>query len=629
MRAVVRTILVVAVSCAAAAVMPACGGGGGEGNREQQGPPPPPFSTTLETGLAIGNGIGDIAIVDGFALVPVVEAEQGIDLNGDGDTLDRVAHLLEIASNTSTNLGLAIRGPVTANRVEFAFLASEGDQNGTDLNGDGDTSDSVWHIFDPAAAPGQDNPLNLAFATTTLGAPGAGIEGGFLLVVSEAAHGADLAGDGDINDDVVIAFGTIGRATTLLAMPPHAPGTPILVRGNRALVLGSELAMNFDFNGDGDATDFVLGAIGFDQSGAPPFYIPVGHGKPRAVVPGGWALTDSFAVYLIDEAGAGNTDLNGDGDTQDGILAVFDLRTASGENMPIDTSIGLAPFAADPLIGIGTSAERVLFGIDENQQGTDINKDQDTSDVILAWVDTANAPSVAHSTGLTLGSTRPLIEGTIGLVTISEAASQLVVGIDYNLDGDISDQVAFRIDTTTAPATLTNLGRATLSTALLGTDAILGVSEAAQSNQDFNGDTDTDDIVPFYADLSRPTPGFASLGTSAHGQVMLRTATEGLRLGLLVPEQPLTSRADVNGDGDSADNALLWVDIDASGTPPRVLSPTPFVIGIAGFSRKAPLPVNDRTLLFETSEIMAQRDLNGDGDADDTVLRIVIRPAPE
>jgi len=594
MRAVVHTILVVAVSCAAAAVMPACGGGGGGGNREQQGPPPPAFSTTLETGLAIGSGIADIAIVDGYALVPVVEVEQGIDLNGDGDTLDRVAHLLEIASNTSTNLELAIRGPVTANGVKFAFLVSEGDQNGTDLNGDGDTSDSVWHIFDPALATGQDNPLNLAFATTTLGTPGAGIEGGFLLVVSEAAQGTDLAGDGDTNDEVVLAFGTLD-----------------------------------DFNGDGDTTDLVLGAVVFHQAGAPPIYIPVGPGSPRAVVPGAWALTDSFAVYLIDEAGAGNTDLNGDGDTQDGILAVFDLRSASGEHMPIDTSIGLAPFAADPTIGFGVSAERVLFGIDENQQGIDINKDQDTADAILAWIDTANAPGVAHSTGLTLGSTPLLIDGTIGLVTVSEAASQLVVGIDYNLDGDISDQVAFRIDTTSAPATLTNLGRATLSTALLGTDAILGVSESAQSNQDFNGDTDRDDIVPFYADLSRPTPGFASLGTSAHGQVMLRTATEGLRLGVLVPEQPLTSRADVNGDGDSTDNALLWVDIDASGTPPRVLSPTPFVIGIAGFTRNAPLPVNARTLLFESSEIMARRDLNGDGDSNDTVLRIVIRPAAE
>ena len=627
MRRVLRTILVVAVSCAPAAVTTACGGGGGDSNREQQGPPPPPFSTTLRTGLAIGPRIDDVAVLGGFALVPVPEAEQGADLNGDGDTLDRVAHLLEVASNTTINLGLAIRAGVIVNDSQFAFLVSENDQ-GVDLNVDGDTFDSVWHLFDPAVAVTADNPFNVGFATPPAGLAATGATGGFLFVISEAAQGTDLTGDGDILDHVVFSIVTPGRFITPMGMPPHALGTPLVARGNKVLVLGNEADINTDLNGDSDISDIVLGAVIFDASG-PPTYIPVGPGRPRAVVAGAMALTDFFAVYLIDEAATGATDLNGDGDTSDGILAVFDLRNAAGEHFPVASSVGFFPLAANPILGVGTSAERVIFGIDENQQGIDINNDQDTADSILAWVDVANAPGVAHSLGLTLGGTPPLIDGTIGLVTVNEAASQLVVGVDHNFDGDISDQVAFRVDTTVAPGSVTNLGRATLTTALRGTDAVLGVSEAAQSGVDLNGDTDVNDIVPTYVDLSRPTPAFRSLGTSAHGQAMLRTLDGGLRLVVLAPEQPLTTRADVNSDGDSADNALFWFDINRSTNPPRVLTPTPFLIGIAGFGTRPPIRIDGNTLLFETSEIMTGTDLNDDGDTNDTVLRIVTRPVDE
>ena len=41
-----------------------------------------------------------------------------------------------------------------------------------------------------------------------------------------------------------------------------------------------------------------------------------------------------------------------------------------------------------------------------------------------------------------------------------------------------------------------------------------------------------------------------------------------------------------------------------------------------------PLLLDPDTLVFATSERMADQDLNGDGDTEDTVLRISYRPPP-
>jgi len=97
---------------------------------------------------------------------------------------------------------------------------------------------------------------------------------------------------------------------------------------------------------------------------------------------------------------------------------------------------------------------------------------------------------------------------------------------------------------------------------------------------------------------------------------------------LLVPEQPLTQRAAVNGDGDSDDNALFWFDVDSSGVPPVVVPPTPQLIGIATFVIAPPVAVDEDTLLFATSELMSGVDLNGDRDTQDTMLRVAFRPPP-
>ncbi|HVS18804.1 MAG TPA: hypothetical protein VMT18_09420, partial [Planctomycetota bacterium] len=76
-------------------------------------------------------------------LVAVSEANQGgTDLNGDGDTFDSVLHVLPRGSDVLVNLGLALPTggvPVQAAHIagdQVLFLVREVEQ-GVDLNGDG------------------------------------------------------------------------------------------------------------------------------------------------------------------------------------------------------------------------------------------------------------------------------------------------------------------------------------------------------------------------------------------------------------------------------------------------------------------------------------------------------------
>jgi len=624
MRVVLRMFLAAIAVLASAAVLAACSGGGG-GSSEPQGPPPAAFASTQDTDLAVGNRFADIAVLGRFALVPVSEAETGADLNNDGDLLDHVAHLLDIAANTSTNLQLAVRGKPVASDQQFAFLVGESDQQ-FDLSGDGDRADAVWHLLDPATPLSPSNPFNTSLSTPLNGRPAMGAVGGMVLIVAESAMGVDLSGDSDLLDDVVFAVEHLGQAISPLAIPPHAPGTPIIAHDNHILLCGSEAALGMDITGDTDANDVVLATLAFESPGAPTVRI-IGSGVPRAVHPRIFAFSGNSVAYLVSEADSG-ADLNADGDSGDFVLALTDLVTG-GEFLPVATSVSFSPLAASELTGLATSGTRLLFGIDENTQGRDLNIDQDRADSILAWIDTENAPSVVHVVGLALGSQKPLIDGTIGVITVNEAGSALVVGVDYNADGDISDQVAFRIDVTSTPAILRNLGRAVEQLSLTGTDAILMVSEAAQSGVDLTGDTDTNDLVPTYVDLGRVSPGFKSLGFAAHAHVTTRPDVGRLLIALSIPEQPLTSRADLNGDGDSLDNGQIWVEIDTVSNPPRTVVPTPYLIGIGAPGPSAPIVVDQKTLLFATNETMLDRDLNGDGDRDDTLLRIARRASEE
>ena len=128
-----------------------------------------------------------------------------------------------------------------------------------------------------------------------------------------------------------------------------------------------------------------------------------------------------------------------------------------------------------------------------------------------------------------------------------------------------------------------------------------------------------------YVNLSPATPAFRFLGMATHNQQIRRVGPDDLRILLHVPEQPLTLQEDVNDDGDSLDTAHFWIDIDATTTPAGIRPPTPFLAGIGLVELTPPIWIDKDTLLFATSEFLANRDLNGDGDLDDNILRLSVR----
>jgi hypothetical protein len=156
--------------------------------------------------------------------ITVPEGAQGnTDLNGDGDALDIVAHVYDTRKASLRNLGIAQTASATGEHLS-AFVVREADQGHTDLNGDGDATDSVYHTYD------HDTELlvNLVFAgTSTPFVSGHDV----LFAPWEGYTGTDYNGDGDASDTVVhLLNGTTGAivnsAITLWGDSVRLPGRP-------------------------------------------------------------------------------------------------------------------------------------------------------------------------------------------------------------------------------------------------------------------------------------------------------------------------------------------------------------------------------------------------------------------
>ena len=191
----------------------ACGGGG-SGNRDGG-------VQALNTGLAIaGNYSTGIAAFGDTVLVLVNEVEQnGNDLNGDGDTGDDVMHAVDSLTGSVTNLGVSATPGIVSTTGHVAWGAREADEGLVDFTGDGDFGDTVLVIFNPnlPAGPGNPNVTGLQIE------PAAGVRtdgSSFFFVSSEFQSAQDINGDGDFNDfalrmvDPVTLTVTVGTMST-------------------------------------------------------------------------------------------------------------------------------------------------------------------------------------------------------------------------------------------------------------------------------------------------------------------------------------------------------------------------------------------------------------------------------
>jgi hypothetical protein len=332
-------------------------------------------SSAATTNTFLASAFDIFASVDIIAIL-VRESHQGnADLNGDGDTADDVIHVYEPCTGAVTNLGLSVPfsgasifldGPIAA------FTASEA-AIGLDLNGDGDAVDRVPHVFD--ARTGTLDNISVSGDVVGLSATSV------VLVLGEASNdNTDFNGDGDVADSVALIydahtgllsntglavptfFDTIETSTLFLTIivPEASQGSTDLNRDGDALdsvlhlynlrtqavfntslsaraVLGDRLVAltvhesdqgNTDLNGDGDIDDIVLYAL-----------------DPRSLLihnlgvssTGDTTVSGLFFTFQTSESSEGDTDLNGDGDTFDDVYHVYDSRLRVTRNLGIAT----------------------------------------------------------------------------------------------------------------------------------------------------------------------------------------------------------------------------------------------------------------------------------------------------
>ncbi len=312
--------------------------------------------------------------LDVFAYAADNSDPLGIDnlLFANGSLSDDVLEVFDTTTSTMTTLCPAEE--VAVHEGAAAFLRPESPVGttacpGGSLNGDADTSDLVAHLW-----PGSGSAINLGRAASAVALSPSHVGA----LVSESAQGSDANADGDQLDEVVQSHAVLATPGTWQST--GQAGESVVMAGDVVVFTTAEAKQGAtDLNGDGDATDRVLQAYAA-TSGTPRPCSPTsgascttGVRQPAAeFVVGEETVTHCGTVRLVAfrtlESEAGNTDLNGDGDTSDGVMQVYDLVSGALQNSGAAVSPCTIP-ECDPRTPYKVEGGKVRFLTNEPDQG--------------------------------------------------------------------------------------------------------------------------------------------------------------------------------------------------------------------------------------------------------------------
>ena len=532
----------------------------------------------------------------------VVEADQGIDLNGDSDSLDGVVHVHDRVTGTTWNTGLAGSSPRTDGRW-VVFRVFEFSQGNTDLNGDGDSVDNVIHVFDPAT--GTANNLLLANSFGSFGRPGV-VQGAVAFASSEASQGnTDLNGDGDTTDDVYFLHNPKSMTTFNLGLASCGDAGPALNSRFAVMEVDEANQGNRDLNRDGDTSDCVLFAHNIRGNVTRNLRL-AGIVGGASTIDGPRELEGRLAALIVDEAAQGGMDLNLDGDASDHVVHVLDARARTLTNLEL---AGNGTQVQD----FSSSDRLVAFSVSESAQGnTNLNGDHELDDEIFHVYDAqlgVTTNTMVETEGIKGGAR---IVGRHVFFSAFEDVS------DLNMDGDINDprvlQVFDAATTTTTNLEIAIEGIVSMPAAIVtgpnGGRYIAVLLDEGDQEADANADGDQLDSVLYVVDRQTLTVTNVGLATAGSGDTPNAVQVFGNIVSFDGSEADQGSN-DANLDGDSTDHVLGLYNARTGTLVNTGLAVSGSVLIEGGLG--AVVPESDQ----------GNMDLNGDRDTDDEVVHVI------
>ncbi|MEQ1893642.1 MAG: hypothetical protein ABL998_13945 [Planctomycetota bacterium] len=438
--------------------------GGPAGDENEDGDVSDRILYALKDGVARSSGLPALGIAwDDSVALSVSEWRNGnVDLNGDG-RISEVLFLWDLASGLPPqNSGIEIYELVAAGGDHVMATLNE-NITMVDENGDGDTSDSVLLVVH--APTGSVHPARLCGFEAQM----SGSHGQFL--VSETSQGADLNGDGDLDDALPFVFdgdtgllSNLGLAASLNFLFAPFGGhvtAPTLEQGVFAFSASEFAHGGIDLNGDGDALDDVLHV----------YFPETGELRNLGLATWSFAFDREHLVFQASETGQG-VDLDGSGAVEDYVWQVHELLGNSTWNTRLtleapwftqrlfnvstlharEVAVVIGSPAAQELVVLDARARRVtktglrvrsagfvesgllIAQVSEPASGRDLSGDGDALDAVLHFV----LPGLGHilNTGASVDFVAAAFRNTVGFFVFEQAE-----GRDLNGDGDVRDSL--------------------------------------------------------------------------------------------------------------------------------------------------------------------------------------------
>ncbi len=559
----------------------------------------------------------------------------GTDFNQDGDTVDSVAALIDLATLDERTLDVAARELAVVGD-EIYLVVDENDD--LDRNGDLDTDDLLlMHWSDSIRQVQLVDELD---------------RGGEVHAVEASGRLYYVASDDPLAGETSLRFLEPGAPFTPNPVPSGDPANPLdprLLRADEDLLFLhlDEIEEMRDVNADGDTSDgFVLALLDATDPAAEVQNAALALAdddtplRALARAPGDWLV-----AFLVDETAQGNTNLN-DPDDFPAAWLPFHCNPAGSEadGDALDQVLHFLEFASWNVVNTGIAgADRIVAvgsfvgALSPEASGVaagdpcDLNDDGDTTDRVARWIraDGASVPVADSTLIVALAST--VIGGTSGLAEFDGrlAAAVSEVGEDEDIDGDgqteddligwldpASPAGGWEFDHRNATSEVQFAGPTYLAETADRENILAALDEevlGGTASDPNNGDSDFLDSLPGL--------GYFDSSTDVDfGGVRIAVDTGPAGAGIVLAFGSLLYRVDEaednrdwNKDGDESDQVLLRTRLSDVATD---------VLGtLNALTLPAVVTDDDRGAAFLADETIAEADLNGDGDANDFVLR--------